>query len=263
MPTRIIRDGILTSERVNALDWGAEVFYRRLMSVADDYGRFYAHPSLLRAACYPLHLDKVSDPDVRVWIDECVQKHLVKLYEDENGKRYVEIQDFGQRVQSKSKFPSPHKYLDDSTVIHGESRKKTAIVGVEDGVEVVLSVPNGTVVKSSSEDVDETPKRSKIKRKEPCPIQKIVDLYHEVLPELPRVQVMTKTREGHIRQRWLSELPSLDHWRNYFEDVRESDFLMGRIPPKPGRGIFLASLEWLTKQSNFAKVAEGNYHHVR
>ncbi len=48
MPNRILREGILTSERVNLLSWEAEVFYRRLMSVVDDYGRFHAHPALLR-----------------------------------------------------------------------------------------------------------------------------------------------------------------------------------------------------------------------
>ena len=36
MPNRILREGILTSERVNALSWEAEVFYRRLMSAVDE-----------------------------------------------------------------------------------------------------------------------------------------------------------------------------------------------------------------------------------
>ena len=50
MPTRILRDGILTSERVNLLDWEAEVFYRRLLSVGDDSDysmlapQFFVHP---------------------------------------------------------------------------------------------------------------------------------------------------------------------------------------------------------------------------
>ncbi len=50
MPNRIIREGILTSEAVNSLSWEAEVFFRRLLSVVDDFGRltpvrlFYALP---------------------------------------------------------------------------------------------------------------------------------------------------------------------------------------------------------------------------
>lgn len=35
MPSRILREGILTSERVNALAPLEELFYRRLMSVVD------------------------------------------------------------------------------------------------------------------------------------------------------------------------------------------------------------------------------------
>lgn len=93
------------------------------------------------------------------------------------------------------------------------------------------------------------------------PLGKIVDLYHEVLPELPRVEKLTKTREGYLKQRWRQDLPSLEHWRHFFEFVRESDFLMGRARPSPGRPPFIANLEWLTKEGNFAKIAEEKYHH--
>ncbi len=40
MPNRVIREGILNSQRVNKLTEPAELFYRRLMSVVDDFGRF-------------------------------------------------------------------------------------------------------------------------------------------------------------------------------------------------------------------------------
>jgi len=138
MPTRIIRDGILTSERMAKLDWAAEVFYRRLMSVADDHGRYYATPMLLRAACYPLQLDKVSDADIGKWT-RCAEKAaLVSVYPAPDGKRYIQILDFGQRVQSKSKFPEPCSDLLESTVNHGEEPEDTVnprLVVVEDVVE--------------------------------------------------------------------------------------------------------------------------------
>lgn len=105
MPNRILRDGILTSEPVCSLSWAAEVFYRRLMSVTDDYGRFHGMPMLIRAACYPLQLDKVSDADIGKWIAECVNAALVSVYLAEDGKRYIQIEKFGQQVRSKSKFP--------------------------------------------------------------------------------------------------------------------------------------------------------------
>lgn len=106
MPTRILREGIITSEPVNSLSWSEEVFYRRLISVSDDYGRFSAHPSLIRAACYPLRLNDVSDQDVGKWLAVCAAKGLVRVYEVE-GKRFLEIVKFGQRVRTDSKYPPP------------------------------------------------------------------------------------------------------------------------------------------------------------
>ena len=93
------------------------------------------------------------------------------------------------------------------------------------------------------------------------PIQKIVELYHEHCPELPRVRKLTKTRIGHIRQRWIDgELPRLEVWERYFRYIAESDFLCGRVEGSNGRPPFQADLEWLCKPGNYAKVAEARYH---
>lgn len=107
MPNRILREGILTSERVNRLDWPSEVFYRRLLSVVDDYGRYFAHVSLLRAALFALRLDQVSNDDVAHWLEKTRQVGLVDLYEVD-GKLYLQVWNFKQQARAKqSKFPSP------------------------------------------------------------------------------------------------------------------------------------------------------------
>ncbi len=92
------------------------------------------------------------------------------------------------------------------------------------------------------------------------PFQKIVDLYHEVLKELPRVEKLTGTRKGYIRQRWIEDLPDLKHWENYFHWVKESSFLMGKSKGNGDRPPFRANLEWITKPANYAKITEENYH---
>jgi len=93
------------------------------------------------------------------------------------------------------------------------------------------------------------------------PYQKIVDLYHEILPTLPKIEKLTATRKSQIRQRWLqSDLPDLNNWENYFDYISQSKFLMGMTPPNNGQKPFKATLEWLTKEGNFVKVTEGNYH---
>lgn len=93
------------------------------------------------------------------------------------------------------------------------------------------------------------------------PFREIVNTYHECLPELPKVEKLTPTRKGFIRQRWLEDLQDLDMWRNYFGFVRRSDFLMGKTDSGNGKPPFRADLEWLTRPGNFAKVAEEKYHH--
>jgi len=136
MPNRIIREGILSSEPVNALSWPAEVFYRRLLNVVDDYGRFSAHPTLIRAAAYPLRLNDVSDQDVGKWLAENAAKGLVRVYEVDC-KRFLEVVRFGQRVRAeKSKCPQPpdnSASVDGQQSVKGQTAARLVVV-VDEGV---------------------------------------------------------------------------------------------------------------------------------
>lgn len=127
-------------------------------------------------------------------------------------------------------------------------QRATPEVEAEIETETDLLTPNGVRV--------ETP----VSTSADVPVKKIVELYHEKLPELPRVEKITKTRAGLIRQRWKEDLPTLESWANYFADVRGSPFLMGRVAPTNGRPPFVADLEFLVRPSSFAKIAEGKYH---
>ncbi|QSH41886.1 hypothetical protein P0136_05715 [Lentisphaerota bacterium ZTH] len=107
MPTRLLKEGILTSDKVNNLSSAAELFYRRLMSIVDDYGRYDARVPILRASCYPLKLDSVGVDDIAIWIDECQKNDLLQIYKVDE-KCYLQMKDFRQQVRSKkSKFPAP------------------------------------------------------------------------------------------------------------------------------------------------------------
>lgn len=106
MPNRIVRDAILTSEAVCSLAWPEEVFYRRLMSIADDYGRHEANPQLLRSRCYPLQTDLVRVADITRWMAACQKSGVILVYEVA-GKQYLEIAKFGQQQRSASKCPAP------------------------------------------------------------------------------------------------------------------------------------------------------------
>jgi hypothetical protein len=106
MPGRYLREGFLTSEAVNRLDAAEERFYRRLMSVVDDFGRFDGRPAIVRAACFPLLLDKVREADVQRWMAACQKAGLIVLYEHET-KPYLKLLNLGEPRAEKSKYP-PH-----------------------------------------------------------------------------------------------------------------------------------------------------------
>lgn len=106
MPNRILREGILSSAKVASLDWVSEVFYRRLLSVVDDYGRHEYDARLLRSKCYPLQTDQVRVTDISRWMAACLNAGLLALY-GANGKQYLVVTNFGQRTRTPSKCPPP------------------------------------------------------------------------------------------------------------------------------------------------------------
>lgn len=106
MPNRIVREGILTSERVDTLDWPAEVFYRRLLSRVDDHGLYDARPAILRAALFPLRIDKVREADCSRSIAACVKAGLIALYVSDD-KPYLKVLNTQWQARSEPKFPLP------------------------------------------------------------------------------------------------------------------------------------------------------------
>lgn len=146
MPVRLLREGILTSERVNSLSIGAEVFYRRLMSVVDDYGRYYAKSVLLRTACFPLRVDTVKDKDIAAWLSECTEAGLILLYA-EDGKHYLQLLDFRQQIRTnKSKFPAPDEQMLSNSKADAKQLLATAHLDVDVDVDVCGDESDGVAV---------------------------------------------------------------------------------------------------------------------
>ena len=87
------------------------------------------------------------------------------------------------------------------------------------------------------------------------PIAEAVKVYNDAAEQAgwPRVQKMTPTRSKAIKAR-LSECGGVEGWRIAMDKGKASDFLTGRAT-----GTTPATFDWLSKQSNFAKLMEGNY----
>jgi uncharacterized protein YdaU (DUF1376 family) len=104
-----------------------------------------------------------------------------------------------------------------------------------------------------------------------CQHQAVIDLYHQQLPTLRRVEVWNASRQGYLRQRWREvaaelgkEKPTcaaavLDWFSDFFVHIQKSRFLVGKVSGRDGRA-FTADLEWILRPSNFAKIVEGKYH---
>lgn len=127
------------------------------------------------------------------------------------------------------------------------------IRGEEIREELTPTTPSGVVVASEAGNQP----TGTVRRD--CPHKEIIALYHEVLPQCPRVRDWTPARATQLRARWNEDetRQCLDYWRRFFEYVKTCDFLVGK---QTGSGRpFFADLEWLTKAANFTKVRERKY----
>lgn len=93
-----------------------------------------------------------------------------------------------------------------------------------------------------------------------CPHKEIIALYHQILPSCPAVKDWTPARASTLKARWSesADRQSLEYWRDLFGYIAGIPFLTGRVS-SGGRKPFFASLSWIVKAENFAKIREGNY----
>lgn len=111
----------------------------------------------------------------------------------------------------------------------------------------------------------------KVDRLPACNRQAVVDLYHEILPELPQVRVMNDGRAKGISTRWKWILTSkrtdgtrraetaeqaLDWLRQFFELARQNDFIMGRGYRSAGHQSWQADIDFLMTDRGLKHVVE-------
>ena len=191
MPTRLIREGILTSDRVDQLDPPAEVFYRRLLSKVDDHGLYDARPSILRANLYPLRLDRVREADIPRWMAACQKAGLIALYEN-GGKPYLMAFNTGWEKRSAPKYPLPPENIRKQAETMSNT-STVVVVGVVD--EVKPLAPSANALEA------EAPPKSPLNGAEAIPLNDGSewhcpdDFYAELDRLYPRVDPVQTMRE--------------------------------------------------------------------
>ena len=116
MPNRIIKESINESKGLSECSLIAVDLYKRLITYADDYGRFNADTTIMLARLYPRELESVTQDDVISATVELVGAEKIGFYTSEARRDvYGCFPNWGehQRVrQSRKKYPDP----DDTTV---------------------------------------------------------------------------------------------------------------------------------------------------
>ena len=82
--------------------------------------------------------------------------------------------------------------------------------------------------------------------------QQIVDMYNNTCVSFPKLTKLSEARKKAIRARLRAY--SVDDFQKLFNLAEESDFLKGK-----NQRNWSATFDWLVKDSNMAKVLDGNY----
>jgi len=95
-----------------------------------------------------------------------------------------------------------------------------------------------------------------------CPQQDIVNLWSEIMPELPQPKEWGPDRQTSLRARWndKKERQNIEWWEKFFKWLRGSEFFMGKKPPSNGHKQFVGRLDWIVQRSKFIAALEGKYH---
>lgn len=131
--------------------------------------------------------------------------------------------------------------------------------------------PYGSVGSADDPGDKKNPKEDEKTELPACPVQKVVDLYHEVLPELPKVRLLNDGRRRSIQKLWKWVLTSkktdktaratnaeeaLAWIQQYFTIARGNDFLMGRTPRTGEHVNWQCDLDFLLTDRGMKHVIE-------
>lgn len=111
MPNRIIKESINESRGLSDCSFFAQDLFKRLITYADDYGRFNADPQIMIARLYPRELDVVTKEDLTDGLVELVGIGKIGFYTSSaRHEVYGAFPNWGdhQRVrESKKNCPDP------------------------------------------------------------------------------------------------------------------------------------------------------------
>ena len=113
--------------------------------------------------------------------------------------------------------------------------------------------PNVSLTQPNATDIEEDKEKElekDIEKRVDC--QQVIDLYHSLCTSFPKIRSLSDSRRKAIKARLNTY--TLDDFKTVFENAEASSFLKGSNDRN-----WTATFDWLIKDSNMAKVLEGNY----
>lgn len=294
---RTIKPEFFTSEDIVALSPMARLLYVALWCESDREGRMQWKPRTFKLRYFP-----ADACDIEALCAELIAARLVVLYED---GALAFIPAFGRHQhinprESASSLPDPDRIsVTSSNEVDASPRVSDAQGGRErKGREGGIQEPYGSVASKPATarpppdaglppdpadqgdpplgaDDPAEPVRERLRAEPaagpPCPFARVVAVYHEALPELPRVRLMDERRRRAIGRVWRWVLASkkpdgsaradtadeaLAWLKNFFETARENDFLMGRGGRSNGHENWRCDLDFLLTDKGMRHVIE-------
>lgn len=252
---RNIKPGFFKNETLAECSPLSRLLFAGLWCIADRAGRLEDRPKRIRAEILPY-----DDGGVDEMLGELHRAGFILRYKvGEQG--YIQVLNFAKHQnphcrESESTIPAPNEHS--ACTVQELDKHRT---GPADSLNLIPDSLNPTTTTSPAGD------------SLACPVEKIVDAYHRMMPENPRCKVLNTARRGSVKARWL-EAARLDckpfgyataqegiaAWENFFAVCAKSEFLTGKATPQPGKPPFFADIDFLMSPAGFAKCLENKYH---
>lgn len=234
---RMFAKKITESDAFLDMPSSTQMLYFHLSMNADDDG-FVNNPKKIQRMC------GASDDDFKLLI----AKSFVILFE--SGVIVIKHWKMHNYIQSDRYRPTD--YVDEKSMLGIKKNKAYTLDENKMDTRCIQDVSVGKVSKgkdSIGKDKDIEVEPEEIER---VTCKWIVDLYHTICVSYPKVKTLSDARKKAINARL--KCYGVDDFKTLFEKAEASDFLKGSNDRD-----WSANFDWLIKDSNMAKVIDGNY----
>ena len=204
--------------------------------------------------------EEIKKPSFLVYYDNEVV--IVRLSDEEAGKLFKSLFPYGREEIKPDFEKSPalamafdilsmtidrdkEKYVKRCEKNRENIQKRWTKAGKQSNTNVYAGKQSNTKHTDKDKDKD-------MERDSNIDYQQIADMYNEICISFPRLTKLSDSRKKAIRAR-LNQY-AIEDFKRLFELAEESSFLKGQNARN-----WSANFDWLIKDSNMAKVLDGNY----